>query len=230
METYIKDDKEYLKRHLKINEKKGWSEWEKIRAKRTVNSGLMITERIRTVSFSELTTRQYFRKIDKEILPFIRKYEYIMEGAKLDKDKFLDDLDDFYKTMAAEIKSNHLRTFLDLIHAWNEKYIQMQCEKADMSIGTSYISLLMQQYGYLNENEKYMLYGLTTTGEGIYCEDMFPLLDMPNYNFTEKNLYIKNGEVEERKNCQLTLDGMFIYTMASFINEYTMDMLCTRSD
>lgn len=70
METYIKDDKEYLKRHLKINEKKGWSEWEKIRAKRTVNSGLMITERIRTVSFSELTTRQYFRKIDKEILPF----------------------------------------------------------------------------------------------------------------------------------------------------------------
>lgn len=117
----------------------------------------------------------------------------------------------------------------------------------------------MQQYGYLNENEKYMLYGLTTTGEGIYCEDMFPLLDMPNYNFTEKNLYIKNGEVEERKNCQLTLDGMLkeyrkygyhvnsmdeiealqaisriwtntIYTMASFINEYTMDMLCTRSD
>lgn len=257
MEIYIQDDKEYLIRHLRINEKRGWTEWERIRAKRTVNSGLTIVDRINTVSFSELTTKQYFKRIDKEILPFIRKYEFMMEGAKLDKNKFLDELDGFYQEMATEIKTNHLRAFLDLVHAWNEKYIQMQSEKADISIGTSYISLLMQQYDYLNENEKHMLCGLTTTGEKIYCDDIFPLLDLPNYTFSEKNLYIKNGKVVERKNCQITEDGLLkeyhkygylvnnmnelealqtisqiwtntIYTMAAFINEYTIDMLCTK--
>ena len=153
----IKDNEEYLARHLAINDKKGWSDWQKIRAKRTVNSGLAILDYIDNISFTDMMNAQYFKYVDQEIRPFIKKYEYAMEGAKVDRTAFLDTLDKVYSDMASEILNGKLEVFLDFVLAWNEKYITMEREETNHAVGKSYISLLMQQFDYLATGEDVIL-------------------------------------------------------------------------
>lgn len=253
----IRDDEEYLIRHLAINDRKGWSDWQKIRAKRTVNSGLVILDYIEKISFAELTNTQYFKYVDQEIRPFIKKYEYIMEGAKIDRTAFMDTLDKMYSDMASDILNGKLGLFLDFVLAWNEKYITMEREETSNAVGRSYISLLMQQFDYLAAGEDVVLCGVTTDGKPIYHKDLFPLLDLPNYNFTEKNLYLHNGKIREKKGADTGISDLCkeyerygydvhdfaeieylndvsqiwtndILSMAPLINEYTMDMLCEK--
>ncbi len=253
----IKDNEEYLARHLAINDKKGWSDWQKIRAKRTVNSGLAILDYIDNISFTDMMNAQYFKYVDQEIRPFIKKYEYAMEGAKVDRTAFLDTLDKVYSDMASEILNGKLEVFLDFVLAWNEKYITMEREETNHAVGKSYISLLMQQFDYLATGEDVILCGATTEGKPIYHKDLFPLQDLPNYNFTEKNLYLQNGKVKEKKGAKTDINDLCkeyqkygypvknfaeieylndvsqlwtneVLNIAPLINEYTMDMICEK--
>lgn len=253
----IKDNEEYLARHLAINDKKGWSDWQKIRAKRTVNSGLAILDYIDNISFTDMMNAQYFKYVDQEIRPFIKKYEYAMEGAKVDRTAFLDTLDKVYSDMASEILNGKLEVFLDFVLAWNEKYITMERGETNHAVGKSYISLLMQQFDYLATGEDVILCGATTEGKPIYHKDLFPLQDLPNYNFTEKNLYLQNGKVKEKKGAKTDINDLCkeyqkygypvknfteieylndvsqlwtneVLNIAPLINEYTMDMICEK--
>ena len=257
MGIMIEDEESYLRRHLEINElvKHGLTEAEKIRRKRTINTALMIKQHLANINFMDLTTNQYFT-VDKSAMPFIRKYEFQMEGAALDIEKFTDGLDAFYTKMAQEIKKgDNLEIFMALFHAWDERFHKLNDSHTQVLVGSCYMDLLLQQMEYLSDSPGYIICGITTDGELITCADAFPNVDLPNYNISERNMFLRNGKVvEDKTKPEVYLEDIIkeyarygykvrnykemeylqttsqiwtngVSTMAFFINEYTMDML-----
>jgi len=191
------DEAEYMEYHIMLNEKmKKASLAEKLRRKRTLNTALAITQRLKTVEWENLTQAQYF-KVNDTVKPFIRQYEYQLEEAKLYPERFIDNLYSFYTKMARNIQTEgKLELFMEFFHIWDEWVVAITDEPINTSVDCSYVDILLQQFEYLNDanddlNE--LICGLTTEGRIITCQDLFSRVDIPNYVLSEKAAIKKNG-------------------------------------
>lgn len=191
------EENQYLLEHMKLNEKiKSLSNDERIRQKRTLNTALVIAKHLKPISWDMLTAAGYLQ-VDKSVIPFVRRYEYQIEGAKLQPTRFIENLHSFYQKMAVEIKKNNgMELFMEFYHAWDERLMSADLDNMPLlMVGCCYMDILIQQMEYLTDVLGEMVCGITTGGKIISCQDIFPLVDLPNYNITERPLRLKNGEI-----------------------------------
>ena len=231
--------------------KKNWNKGKAvcILRKRTVNTAIQIVESIDCVPFLNLSLTLYHFTKNKEFQNLCRDYEYALELALINRDKFVAQLDKFYTKQAEKIKDNNmLHPFLEFLVWFLDKQNSTK-DDTEFRVFCSYANLVMQQLEYLRPN-KYayndMVCGVTTDGEPICIHDPFPSLDYGNMlldyemlvekqeiSFTRlQQIFAKLGYTQIRKEIDYIsiLNASKIFTndvahIAPFVNEYTTDML-----
>lgn len=263
MKNYInidlpKSEKQYFVEHLKLNEKvKKDSRKVKLLKKRTLNIALSITQEIEEIDFSELAISQYNKITNPAMQKLMRKYEFVMEGAKLDSRAFIDNLYSFYQSMAEEIKTNNqLELFIALLHLWTNRGITKH-EKTNTQIivDNIYESLLIEQVEHIANDIENLLIAVSTLGAPIFKNDPYPYIDEITYKISEEQFYLNgHGELRNKKsnldieneykkqgfvniNSEMKIEELKhisrvytnnVYAMLYFMNEYTLDLHITK--
>ena len=155
-------------------------EYEYVKKRRTFNSAVTILEKLENVTFEELSVTMY-AKVDKELFPFVRKYEFMMEEAKLHEWDFIKNLDSFLKDVADFIiKNDYYAEWLEFLNFWNVKSLRKMKENSvNNSVYGAYMDLLYQTYQYLMpvfEREK-LFGGISSDGKPIWIDDKFAYSD-----------------------------------------------------
>lgn len=228
--------------------------WKKGRAictlqRRTLATATQIIEGIDGIPFEKFSLLLYNFTKDEAFRDFCRSYEYQIEMAAIDRDKFADSLDKFYNKQAEKIKERGLlHPFLEFL-VWFMDKQNTATDETSFQVYTAYSNLILQQLEYLRPN-KYayneMLCGITTAGDPITIPDPLPNIDWPSSvfmyeTFIEKKpqsmarlaeLYAQygySGMEDPEKNTILTSTSRFytndVVNIAPYINEYTFDIV-----
>lgn len=228
--------------------------WKKGRAictiqKRTLVTALQIIEEINGIPFENFSLLLYNFTKDEAFRDFCREYEYAIEMAAIDRDKFSDGLDKFYDKQAKKIKERGLlHPFLEFV-VWFLDKQDTSTDQTSYRVYNAYCDLIIQQMEYLRPN-KYdyneMLCGLTSAGEPITVPDPLPNIDWPTTVFEYETLIEKKrnsisrladlyaqygypGMEDQEKNLAIMSTSRFytndVINIAPYINEYTFDIV-----
>lgn len=173
----------------------------------------------------------------------IDSLEAQMELAGANQDRFVRGIHQFYNNISLLIKKEKL--YKDLFGLLRD------CFESEEEIVTCTISLIMQVFEYLRPN-KYnfdsMVCGVSANGETLLlCNDPFSKIDLPTFDLTKREV---NGDALKGDTVEFVIQGMQqlgfdvhsrlqvveeisfsqiwennVFQMASFINEFTFDML-----
>lgn len=191
MENLMKHQKEATRMYGHL------SEYERLLLKRSINTSFYIFECIDELTFEELELGMYMQIIDKELLQFVRLYEFQLEEAKLHREKFIKGLHGFYMATAKMIVEQNTRNFFDFIDFAMRKAREKR-KSGYRSVFDAYLSLLMQQcvyIGYIKGYEEKACCGITSDNELLFRDDLYPYSDCASYVF-EDLMYkaIKQGK------------------------------------
>lgn len=155
-------------------------EYEYVKKRRTFNTAVTILDKLEYVSFEDLAVTMY-AKVDKELQPFVRKYEFMLEEALLHEWEFVKNLDKMLSDVAEYIKRNdYYAEWLEFLNFWNVKSLHKMHENVmNNNVYGAYMDLLYQTYQYLlpvYEREK-LFGGLSLDGKPIWVDDKFAYCD-----------------------------------------------------
>lgn len=172
-----------------------WKDW--IIRKRTINTAVQVITSVAGNRFDEFELCLYFRCDDERIRLFLRKYEMQMEEAILYPEKFVEQLDSFYRKTWIFIEENHLyQDFFDFMELLeHQRRIKILKEQSYKDVFDAYLSLLMQQTTYFcRDHLEDSIIGLTEKGDLIFRKNPYPYIDAGGYKL-EKYMwdYILGG-------------------------------------
>ena len=150
--------------------------------RRTYNTALAVMDDLQGVSFEDICLHM-FAKVDKEMKPFVSKYEFLMEEAKLNPENFLNILDKKLQEIADYIyKKDAWDDFQEFFHFWYVKVIRQMTEsKVKKLVISAYMCLMMETVSYLTpKDEEEMLLG-GCGDKPIWIKDKFPYSDFGQY-------------------------------------------------
>lgn len=150
----------------------------KILKTNTKSTAKVILENLEGTKVEDVLMDLYIKVNSDNAKQLVKLYEQQMVLAVIDKDKFKNELYNFYITTAKYIKKNDLYAdFLLLVHnAYKTKYFHIVGLYSKIQI--AYMSLLMEQFCYLS-SYKQKLVGLTTKGKPIYIREPYLYMDYP---------------------------------------------------
>jgi hypothetical protein len=240
-----------MKHHIEASRIYGKiSDYERLLLKRTINSAFYILECLANISFEELELAIYMKVQDKELLQFMKLYEYQLEEAKLHREKFINGLHAFYMKTAFLIIENNPRNYFDFL----DFVMRKSREKREYNKAfNGYMSLLLEQYmyiGYLKGQKEKICCGITTDNELMFVDDIFPYSDCASYDMEKElyNAFTNKGDlnfkevIEAYKKYGYTIKSLTdvegldaksrlytnnVFILSSYINEFTKQILPT---
>lgn len=221
--------------------------YELLMMKRSINTAMSVISTVSHLSFEELQLAIFMKVTDPDMLKLTRRFEYQIEEAKLHPDNFVYNLHKFMMKTGRLILENprNYFEFLDFV-------LRKQSEKDNYkTVFDGYLDLLLQQctyLGFLKGHREKMCIGITTDGELLFKDDIYPYSDCASYDMEEyvykalKNnreidfqvvtdTYKKYGfNVTSPKDIGLIdatnrLYNNNHYMLISYINEHTVHML-----
>ncbi len=223
-----------------------WNDW--ILRKRSINIGTMVVSAVEGLDFSDFELALYFRCDDPMARKFVRAFEGQMEEAAIHPEKFVENLDGFYRKTCIYIEENRLfREFYEFCELLTTQR-RLKISQGHKKIFDAYMSLLMQQAGYFCRNRpKDNVVGVKDSGDLIFLENPDPYCDLPSYELEKRNYLklIRQPKLDEtvRKTYRMygydvsRMDDIEliearakvydnnIFVMAPYINERNQDML-----
>ena len=193
--------------------------------------------------FSGLIKDKNFQKVAED-------YKRVIETAKVQPEKFVFQLYEFYKKEAKYIKDNNLtEKYFDFVSQLQElSAIEKDPDKS--SVYMALIQILLEQTMFLTQNNldyNRIVVGVDTDGKIIESDDIYPNLDLPVY---EVEKMVAAGQVPDLETIQMqysrwnySIDSIedteilreqnmyfsyIVQYMIPFVNEYTMDIIPTN--
>lgn len=214
-----------------------------IKKKRTDGTAHMILDLVKGMELSSLLSDIFMYTNDPVAKELIKRYEFQLISAVEEPEEFRKNLHMFYQNTASYIKKNQLfKEFYSFCY-FVFSTLSAKKHEQDHVIAFSrslncYYNILFQQVNYFVPHPK-LVYGLTTKGKLLLCDEPFPNLDVAimsledKKNVTHVDLYMKykkfgyniNSEQEfhyYQTNDQLITNMLLV--MAYFINENTLNI------
>ena len=215
--------------------------------RRTLNSAIVILQSIENIPFQKLTLELYFIIKDKNFQKVAEDYKRVIETAKVQPEKFVFQLYEFYKKEAKYIKESNLTgKYFDFVSQLQElSAIEKDPDKS--SVYMALIQILLEQTMFLTQNNldyNRIVVGVDTDGKIIESDDIYPNLDLPVY---EVEKMVAAGQVPDLETIQMqysrwnySIDSIedteilrqqnmyfsyIVQYLIPFINEYTLDIV-----
>ena len=226
-------------------------------ASRSFSSALTILDRLNGVPFAEVTASLYFFCKDAGFQNIAKAYEAQIELAGANEEKFIMGIHSFYNEITQKIrKQKQYQEIIDFMGAYLT--LSHEYEYKDMGhrindrVVSAYSNLLIQTTEYLRPDKfdlNQNLIGVTTEGEPMVGEAIYPLFDFPNFEvqriIAEKKHQFSTEQVVSLLESLFRKQGLIIRSledidayatinrisentatlMMPYINEYTCDML-----
>ena len=216
--------------------------------KRAVSSAFFVVEDIRNIELSDIALTAYFMIKDKQLSELARDYERMLELAKIDADRFVESIYEFYVITASKIKKNGLyKQFFEMLSILvNTDHSEL--DSTTTHVYNAYTNLLLDQHEYLRNNKfetNKIIAGVDSKGNVIEIDDAYPSLDYPLTEIEHdmligeqidiekalKKYYAKYGYTINSSTESIALGHMCraytntVLSMTPYINEYTVDVL-----
>lgn len=210
---------------------------------RVFNSSIGILKIIESISFADLSWDLYFLIEDTEFSEIANMYKTVLETAKMQPQKFIRQLYEFYSKTAKKIKDRGLVKqffdFLSLLLTYTQDTLIAKRNPVKHQVYVAYMNLLLEQTEFLRSNifdyDK-VIVGIDTKGKTMEVNDVAVNLDIFCYDLEETVLAKGDIEaVQRRYNMDIvTMSNLLqqcqnfnnnIYVMTPYINEYTMDIV-----
>lgn len=241
---------EWYTKHARKVDKKYYAKGESIYVlhRRTLMTAKSIIDLINNIPADDLYLELYMLVKDKEFGIFVGRYQYVLEMAKEKPDVFADQLYEFYVRMAATIKkNNYYQHFFEFMSHFQNVDMRVMEEKQQF-VYRAYVNLLMNQTEFLRKNKfdlNKMVAGVTTKGELIEVDDIFPSLDFCVHEiehialmtpdkltsdtmtkvYTKRGYKINSWEETEVLRVSQQLHNNVVAYLTPYINEFTVDIL-----
>ena len=237
-------------KHAKMLDKKYYVKGESIYVlhRRTLQTAKSIIELINDISADDLYLELYMLVKDKDFGNFVGRYQYVLEMAKEKPDIFVDQLYEFYVSMASTIKkNNYYQRFFEFLSYFQNEDMRVM-ETRQQLVYRAYVNLLMNQTEFIRKNKfdlNKMVAGVTTKGELIEVDDICPSLDFCVHEIehialmtpdkltadTMFKVYAKRGykinSWEDTEVLRITqqLHTNVVAYLTPYINEFTKDIV-----
>ena len=215
--------------------------------RRTFNSAMVILQKIEDIPFQKLTLELYFIIKDTGFQKVAEDYKRVIEIAKVQPEKFVFQLYEFYKKEAKYIKDNNLlEKYFDFV-ATLQEMSELETDTTKKHIYMALVQILLEQTMFLTHNNldfNKIVVGISTDGNPIESDDIYPNLDLPVYDIEKMiasgkvpsltdvskayhNWGYNVNSIEEGENWRLKsmYYSYLIQYMIPFVNEYTIDIL-----
>lgn len=155
--------------------------------KRTINIACMVVESLYDLDFADLELALYFKCEDKNLRQMLRIFEMQMEEASINPERFIANLDSFYRKNCCYIEENQLyREYYDFCKLL-EQQRRLKSSQGHQVIFNAYLSFLMQQGCYFAQTHiEDNVVGITQDGQLMFEKNPNPYSDLACYDL-EKN-------------------------------------------
>ena len=211
--------------------------------RRVFNSAVGILSLIEEIPFADLSWDLYFLIKDKNFSELANSYKAVLEVAKMQPDKFLNQLYEFYRQTAKKIKEKNLvRPFFEFLSILMSDFEEQDSKvSAAHKVYVAYLNLLLEQTEFLRTNlfdvDK-VIVGINTKGKLMEITDVAPGLDTVCYSLEEaleSQNFKRLAAIQNQYHFDLNEAEMLItrcqtfdnnvYAMTPYISEYTMDIV-----
>lgn len=227
-----------LKAHKRID-KKYMDDPSYLLRKRVLNTAASVLDKIDDITFEDLASDNFFICKEVGFKYFSDKYRAALEFAKVQPEKLPDELYKLFRDTGKEVKkSGRLEEFFLFLSLFEENTAVSEKYR---NVYLAYLDLLIEQTEFLKPNvydKNHIVAGLTTDGEVLLTNDLFPDIDLPVYEFARastktkdvlEKIFNKYGlkDEDEYRFCSSasTIYQNNILLLVPYINEYTFDML-----
>lgn len=207
--------------------------YETVQIKRTEGTIMSIYLKLEGIKTEDLITDLFLYVEDEVEKELVKMFESVLIRASMDAEFLKNNLHKFYKDTARFLKKENLyKNFSDFSYFIYKSFSQ---SSTNVNVLSAYQDLLLQQFAYLVPPGK-VVYGITTSGELMITDEIYPYLDYPGYIIDEKNIRDKRqieklfksygydkdvfSKFEEMASNERLLVNMFT-EMTKFINEDT---------
>ena len=222
--------------------------------RRVFNSAMSILALIEPIPFADLSWDLYFLIENTDFSVLANGYKGVLETAKVQPKKFIQQLYEFYRKTGKKIKEQGLTrqffTFLSLLMSYSDDDLIKRERPIEHNVYVAYLNLLLEQAEFLRSNifdHDKVVAGIDTHGNVMEITDFAPNADAFG-SAIEDALTLKDQDictqaiyVAEQKygikvadfellllQCQ-NYDNN-IYAMVQYINEYTMDIVVNNDE
>ena len=220
---------------------------------RTFNIALIVLDAVNGLSLEDISRALFVSCNDPDFGKITQAFEAQLKLAATNPERFLFGLHQFYNDITNKIrKAGQFQEIVDFMGIYLELDNFSYNKQIDDPAISAYSNLLLHTLEYLRPekfNLQQTLIGVSTSGEPLAGNDLFPFFDMPSFRlhetagtsaapksqeqatalaialYAEQGLDIKTAEdMAYHQVLQRTHENT-LYVLRPYINEYTCDML-----
>lgn len=212
--------------------------------RRVFNTAVSVLEIIEKVSFESLSLNLYFLIEDKGFSELAESYKRTIEIAKMQPEKFIVQLYEFFLKQANIIKKQNLYSqffeFVSLLLG----LCNVSNGSDEFKVYNAYLNLLLEQTEFLRGNKfeiNKIVAGIDTRGQIIEVDDPYPNLDVAAYELEQnfsltaiERVFGKWGyQAKNLEEVDLYRYSSQVYTnntvyLIPYINEFTADIIPSK--